>query len=95
MYIPCRSCMKLVHNLITKERHNRKRLDIKITAAGLEALQEATETAIITMMEMSNYCTIHAKRVTLMYKDIKLIYSFTDIHQPGLNFTSLSTQLFN
>jgi len=52
---------------------------MRITAEGLGVLQEATELAMMTMMEMSNHCAIHAKHVTLMHKDIKPIRSLMDI----------------
>lgn len=36
------------------------------------ALQEATEAAIISLLEDANLCTAHAKRQTLMASDILL-----------------------
>jgi len=71
--------MKLVRDLMVKEMDNRRRPDMRITAEALEALQEATEMAMTIMMEMSNHCRIHAKHVTLMHKDIRLICSLMDI----------------
>ena len=56
---------------------------MRITAEALGALQEATEMAMTTMMEMSNHCVIHAKRVTLMDKDIRLVRSLMDIWDPN------------
>ena len=37
-----------------------------------EALQEASEAYLIGLFEDSNLCAIHAKRVTVMPKDIQL-----------------------
>lgn len=36
------------------------------------ALQEATEAFLIHLFEDANLCAIHAKRVTIMQKDIQL-----------------------
>jgi len=83
MCIPRRSFMKLVRDLMAKEMDDRRRPDMRITAEALGALQEATEMAMTTMMEMSNHCAIHAKRVTLMHKDVRLIRSLMDIWDPN------------
>ena len=42
------------------------------TAGGLLALQEATEDFIVHLLEDCNLCAIHAKRVTIMPKDMQL-----------------------
>ena len=36
------------------------------------ALQEASEAYLTSLFEDANYCAIHAKRVTIMPKDIEL-----------------------
>jgi histone H3/H4 len=41
-------------------------------AEALEALQEAAEAYLVHLMEDANLCAIHAKRVTIMPKDIQL-----------------------
>ena len=40
--------------------------------AALKALQEATEAYLVGLFEDTNLCAIHAKRVTIMPKDIQL-----------------------
>ena len=75
--------MKLVREVVHEEMDSRSRPDIRITAEALGALQEATEMAMTTMMEMSNHCAIHVKRVTLMDKDIRLVRSLMDIWNPN------------
>eukprot|EP00879_Flechtneria_rotunda_P011280 GHRR01011784.1.p3 GENE.GHRR01011784.1~~GHRR01011784.1.p3 ORF type:complete len:156 (+),score=32.61 GHRR01011784.1:225-692(+) len=42
------------------------------TAEALLALQEATEDFIVHLFEDCNLCAIHAKRVTIMPKDLQL-----------------------
>ena len=38
------------------------------------ALQEAREAFLVRLFEQSNLCTIHAKYVTVMPKDIQLVH---------------------
>ncbi|KFM26538.1 Histone H3-like centromeric protein cse-4 [Auxenochlorella protothecoides] len=42
------------------------------TAEALLALQEASEDFIVHLLEDTNLCAIHAKRVTIMPKDLQL-----------------------
>lgn len=42
------------------------------SATGILALQEATEDFMVHLMEDCNLCAIHAKRVTIMPKDLQL-----------------------
>lgn len=44
----------------------------RITSYALMALQEAAEAYIVGIFEDANWCAIHAKRVTVMPKDIQL-----------------------
>lgn len=46
--------------------------DLRFSSLGLMALQEATEMAIVNLLEVANLCCIHARRVTLMPQDIRL-----------------------
>ena len=41
-------------------------------ADALTALQEAAEAYLVGLFEDANLCAIHAKRVTIMVKDIQL-----------------------
>ena len=55
-------------------------------ALALEALQAGTEAYMITMFEEANYCAIHAKRVTVMPKDVQLVERIRkDPYGRGLN----------
>jgi len=46
--------------------------DFRIQPVALMALQEAAEAYLIGLMEMSNLCALHARRVTLMKNDMAL-----------------------
>ena len=45
---------------------------MRFQAAALDALQEACEAYLVGLFEDTNLCAIHAKRVTVMPKDIQL-----------------------
>ena len=47
-------------------------MDFRFEGAALLALQEAAEAYLIALLEDSNLLVIHAKRVTIMPKDIQL-----------------------
>ncbi len=44
----------------------------RIQSSALAALQEAAEAYLIGLFEDTNLCAIHAKRITIMPKDIQL-----------------------
>ncbi|KAL0565052.1 centromeric DNA-binding histone H3-like protein cse4 [Marasmius crinis-equi] len=45
---------------------------LRWTSSALQALQEATEAFLVHLFEDANLCAIHAKRVTIMQRDIQL-----------------------
>ena len=45
---------------------------VRFKSAAIMALQEASEAYLVGLFEDSNLCAIHAKRVTIMPKDIQL-----------------------
>ena len=45
---------------------------LKFQVAALFALQEAAESYLVGLFEDTNLCSIHAKRVTIMPKDMNL-----------------------
>jgi len=47
--------------------------DVRFQASALRALQEALENHMVQMLEDAYRCSAHAKRVTLMCKDIQLV----------------------
>ena len=46
--------------------------ELRFQSAAIMALQEASEAYLVGLFEDSNLCAIHAKRVTIMPRDIQL-----------------------
>jgi histone H3 len=46
--------------------------DLRFQSTALAALQEASEAFLVGLFEDTNLCAIHAKRVTIMPKDMSL-----------------------
>ena len=46
--------------------------DIRLQSTAILALQEAAEAYLVGLFEDTNLCAIHAKRVTIMTKDMQL-----------------------
>ena len=46
--------------------------DIRMQETALEALQEAAETYLVRLLNNANLCALHARRITLMPRDIQL-----------------------
>lgn len=46
--------------------------DLRFQAAAIGALQESAEAYLVDLFEDTNLCAIHAKRVTIMPKDMHL-----------------------
>ena len=66
----------LIHRLpfqrLVREIAHSYNCNIRFQSTALLALQEAAEAYIVGLMEDTNMCAIHAKRVTIMQKDIHL-----------------------
>ena len=46
--------------------------DLRFQSTAIQALQEATESYLVSLFEDTNLCCIHAKRVTISNKDMQL-----------------------
>ena len=46
--------------------------DIRFQSNAILALQESSEAYLVGLFEDTNLCAIHAKRVTIMSKDLQL-----------------------
>ena len=63
---------KLPFQRIVREIAQEYKNNIRFTSDALAALQEGAENYIVELLEQTNLCAIHAKRVTIMPKDIML-----------------------
>lgn len=63
---------KLPFQRLVKEIAQEFRADLRFQSNALMALQEATEAYLVSLFEDTNLCAIHAKRVTIMPRDIHL-----------------------
>ncbi len=48
------------------------KIDLRFQSTAVLALQEAAEAYLVGVFEDANLCAIHAKRVTIMPKDMQL-----------------------
>ena len=48
--------------------------DLQLQAQAIGALQEAAEAYLVGLLEDTNLCAIHARRVTIMPKDVQLAW---------------------
>lgn len=58
---------RLVREIAEKQKES-----LRFQASAISALQEATESYLVSLFEDTNELAIHAKRVTIMPKDFKL-----------------------
>ena len=63
---------KLPFNRLVREIAQDFKVNLRFQAAAIEALQEASEAYLVGLFDDTNLCAIHAKRVTIMPKDIQL-----------------------
>ena len=63
---------KLPFQRLVREIAQDFKTDLRFQSAAVMALQEASEAYLVGLFEDSNLCTIHAKQVTIMPKDIQL-----------------------
>ncbi|ESN90973.1 hypothetical protein HELRODRAFT_104295 [Helobdella robusta] len=62
---------KLPFQRLVREIAQEYRTELRFQSAAIGALQEAAEAYLIGMFEDTNLCAIHAKRVTIMTRDIQ------------------------
>jgi histone H3 len=63
---------KLPFQRLVREIAQDFKSDLRFQSAAVLALQEASEAYLVGLFEDTNLCAIHAKRVTIMPKDIQL-----------------------
>mmetsp|Transcript_6668 Transcript_6668/g.15355 ORF Transcript_6668/g.15355 Transcript_6668/m.15355 type:complete len:137 (+) Transcript_6668:536-946(+) len=63
---------KLPFQRLVRELAQDYKSDLRFQNSAVLALQEASESYLVNLFEDTNLCAIHAKRVTIMPKDIHL-----------------------
>ena len=63
---------KLPFQRLVREVAQDYKTDLRFQGSAVLALQEAAEAYLVGLFEDTNLCAIHAKRVTIMPKDIQL-----------------------
>ena len=63
---------KLPFQRLVREIAQEFKSDLRFQGSAVLALQEASEAYLVGLFEHTNLCAIHAKRVTIMPKDIQL-----------------------
>ena len=63
---------KLPFQRIVKEIAHEQKNDARFQSSALMALQEAAEAYLVGLFEDTNLCAIHARRVTIMIRDMQL-----------------------
>ena len=63
---------KLPFQRLVREIANDYKTDLRFQSSAILALQEAAEAYMVGLFEDTNLCAIHAKRVTIMPKDMQL-----------------------
>ena len=63
---------KLPFQRLVREIASEFKNDLRFQSSAVLALQEATEAYLVGLFEDTNLCAIHAKRVTIMPKDLQL-----------------------
>merc|ERR1711977_154785 len=63
---------KLPFQRIVKDIAHDKKPEVRFQSSALMALQEASEAYLVGLFEDTNLCAIHARRVTIMVRDMQL-----------------------
>ena len=63
---------KLPFQRLVREIAQDLKSDLRFQSTAILALQEASESYLVGLFEDTNLCAIHAKRVTIMPKDMQL-----------------------
>ena len=61
------------HKRLVRELSQDVKQNLRYQGTAVLALQEAAESYLVGIDEDANLCSIHAKRVTIMPKDIQLV----------------------
>ncbi|KAK6045866.1 core histone H2A/H2B/H3/H4 [Cooperia oncophora] len=75
---------KLPFQRLVREIAQDFKTDLRFQSSAVMALQEASEAYLVGLFEDTNLCAIHAKRVTIMPKDIQLARRIRGEHPRGM-----------
>lgn len=64
--------LKAPFQRVVRELAQDYKAELRFQSAAIAALQEAAEAYLVDLFEDTNLCAIHAKRVTIMSKDMQL-----------------------
>ena len=64
---------RLPFQRLVREIAQEYKMELRFQVSAILALQEACEAYLVGLFEDANLCAIHAKRVTVMPKDIALV----------------------
>jgi len=63
---------KIPFQRLVREVAQDYKMDLRFQSSAILALQEAAEAYLVGLFEDTNLCAIHAKRVTIIVKDLQL-----------------------
>ena len=63
-----------IQRLVRELAQDLGKVNVRFQSGAIMVLQEASEAYLVGLLEDSNLCTVHAKRVTIMPKDIQLAW---------------------
>ena len=63
---------RLPFQRLVREIAQQYKADLRFQIGAVHAIQEATEAYLVGIFEDTNLCALHAKRVTIMVKDVQL-----------------------
>lgn len=64
--------LRMPFQRLVREIAQEYKTDLRFQASAIEAIQEATEAYLTGLFEDANLCAVHAKRVTIMPRDVRL-----------------------
>ena len=79
---------KLPFQRLVREIAQDFKTDLRFQSSAVSALQEASEAYLVGLFEDTNLCAIHAKRVTIMPKDIQLARRYIGLTSALSYFTA-------
>jgi len=65
---------KLPFQRLVKSIAQNIKQDVRFQPLAVQALQEASEAYLVSLFEDTNLCAIHARRVTIMPRDMQLAF---------------------